>query len=93
MEIEGFEEEMVDELQERAKAALLSQALGDKKPDEDLLNMQGMNEELANKLVQSEVVTMEDLADLSVDELLDIVSMDESRATDLIMQARAPWFK
>jgi N utilization substance protein A len=93
LEIEGFEEEMVDELQERAKAALLSQALGDKKPAEDLLNMQGMNEELANKLVQSEVVTMEDLAELSVDELLDIVSMDESRATDLIMQARAPWFK
>jgi N utilization substance protein A len=93
LEIEGFEEEMVGELQERAKAALLSQALGDKKPAEDLLNMQGMNEELANKLVQSEVVTMEDLAELSVDELLDIVSMDESRATDLIMQARAPWFK
>ena len=93
LEIEGFEEEMVDELQERAKAALLSQALGDKKPAEDLLNMHGMNEELANKLVQSEVVTMEDLAELSVDELLDIVSMDESRATDLIMQARAPWFK
>ncbi len=36
LEIEGFEEEMVDELQERAKAALLSQALGDKKPAEDL---------------------------------------------------------
>jgi len=93
LEIEGFEEEMVDELQERAKAALLSQALGDKKPAEDLLNMQGMNEELANKLAQSEVVTMEDLAELSVDELLDIVSMDESQATSLIMQARAPWFE
>ena len=93
LEIEGFEEEMVDELQERAKAALLSQALVDKKPAEDLLNMQGMNEELANKLAQSEVVTMEDLAELSVDELLDIVSMDESQATDLIMQARAPWFE
>ena len=93
LEIEGFEEEMVDELQERAKAALLSQALGDKKPAEDLLGMQGMNEELAKKLAQSEVVTMEDLAELSVDELLDIVSMDEKRAMDLIMLARAPWFE
>ena len=93
LEIEGFEEEMVDELQERAKAALLSQALGDKEPAEDLLNMQGMNEELAKKLAESEVVTMEDLAELSVDELLDIVSMDEKQAMDLIMLARAPWFE
>ena len=93
LEIEGFEEDMVDELQERAKAALLSQALGDKKPAEDLLNMTGMNEDWANKLAQSDVVTMENLAELSVDELLDIVSMDEKLATDLIMQARAPWFE
>ena len=93
LEIEGFEEDMVDELQERAKAALLSQALVDKEPAQDLLDMQGMNEELAKKLAQSEIVTMEDLAELSVDELLDIATMDESQATDLIMQARAPWFE
>ena len=93
LEIEGFEEEMVDELQERAKAALLSQALGDKKPAQDLLSMQGMNEDLANKLAQSEVVSMENLAELSVDELLDIVTIDEKLATDLIIQARAPWFE
>ncbi len=93
LEIEGFEEEMVDELQERAKAALLLQVLGDKKPAEDLLNVEGMDEELANKLAQSDVVTMEDLAELSVEEMLDIVSIDESRAMDLIMKARAPWFE
>jgi len=93
LEIEGFEEDMVDELQERAKAALLLQALVDKEPAQDLLDMQGMNEELAKKLAQSEIVTMEDLAELSVDELLDIATMDESQATDLIMQARAPWFE
>ena len=93
LEIEGFDEEIVDELQERAKAVILSQALGGKKPAEDLLNMQGMDSELANKLAQNSVVTMENLAELSVDELLDIVAIDEKQATDLIMQARAPWFE
>lgn len=93
LEIEGFDEDVVDELQERAKAALLSEALGDKKPAEDLLNMPGMSEELAKQLAQSNIVTMENLAELSVDELLDIVPMDEEQATDLIMQARAPWFE
>lgn len=93
LEIEGFDEDVVDELQERAKAALVSKALGGKEPAEDLLNMQGMSEELAKQLAQSNVATMEDLAELSVDELLDIVPMDEEQATDLIMQARAPWFE
>lgn len=60
-----------------------------KKPAEDLLNMQGMNQELADKLAQNNIVTMENLAELSVDELLDIVAIDEKQATDLIMQARA----
>jgi N utilization substance protein A len=93
LEIEGFDEEVVDELQERAKAAVLSKVLGDKEPAEDLLNMQGMSQDLANQLAQNNIVTMEDLAELSVDELLDIVTMDEEQATDLIMQARAPWFE
>ncbi|WP_150467532.1 transcription termination factor NusA [Francisella sp. SYW-9] len=93
LEIEGFDEEVVNELQERAKAAVLSKALGDKEPAEDLLNMQGMSQDLANQLAQNNIVTMEDLAELSVDELLDIVTMDEEQATDLIMQARAPWFE
>lgn len=92
LEIEGFEEDVVDELQERAKAALLSKALGGE-PAEDLLNMQGMTEELANKLAQNNVTTMEELAELSVDELLEIVTIEEDKATDLIMQARAPWFE
>ncbi|ASG68824.1 transcription termination/antitermination protein NusA [Francisella halioticida] len=93
LEIEGFGEDVVDELQERAKAAVLSEALGDGEPAEDLLNMQGMNQDLANQLAQNNIVTMENLAELSVDELLDIVVMDEEQATDLIMQARAPWFE
>lgn len=93
LEIEGFDEEIVDELQERAKAVILSQALGGKKPAQDLLDMQGMSRDLAEQLAQNNIVTMEDLAELSVDELLDIVPMDEEQATDLIMQARAPWFE
>ncbi|AJC48297.1 transcription termination/antitermination protein NusA [Allofrancisella guangzhouensis] len=93
LEIEGFDEDIVNELQERAKAALLSQVLGNKKPAEDLLNMQGMQEDLAKQLAKANIVTMEDLAELSVDELLEIVNVDEQKATDLIMQARAPWFE
>ncbi|QIV95451.1 NusA antitermination factor [Allofrancisella inopinata] len=93
LEIEGFDEDIVNELQERAKTALLSQALGDKEPAEDLLNMQGMQEDLAKQLAKANIVTMEDLAELSVDELLEIVKVDEQKATDLIMQARAPWFE
>ncbi|ORU24024.1 transcription termination/antitermination protein NusA, partial [Francisella tularensis subsp. holarctica] len=93
LEIEGFDEEIVDELQERAKAVILSQALGGKKPAQDLLDMQGMSLDLAEQLAQNNIVTMEDLAELSVDELLDIVDIDEEQATNLIMQARAPWFE
>ncbi|AIT09491.1 transcription elongation factor NusA [Candidatus Francisella endociliophora] len=92
LEIEGFDEEVVDELQERAKAAVLSQALGGE-PAEDLLNMQGMTEEMAGELAKKGISTMEELAELSVDELLELVTIEEDKATDLIMQARAPWFE
>ena len=62
------------------------------KPAEDLLQMKGMDEELAGKLAASHIVTMEDLAEQAVDELLEIEGMDEKRAAELIMTARAPWF-
>ncbi|MBD5784440.1 helix-hairpin-helix domain-containing protein, partial [Francisella tularensis] len=86
LEIEGFDEEIVDELQERAKAVILSQDLGGKKPAQDLLDMQGMSLDLAEQLAQNNIVTMEDLAALSADELLDIVDIVEDQATNLIMQ-------
>ena len=97
--IEGFDEEIVNELRNRAKDALLTKAIaseeafGDAKPADDLLEMRTMTRELAFQLANSEVVTMEDLAELAVPELLDIVpDLSEDEAAQLIMIAREPWF-
>ncbi len=98
MDIEGFDEEIAEELRARAKDALLTMAiaseekLGDSDPADDLLNMDGMDRPLAFVLAARGVVTMEDLAEQSVDELMDIEEMTEERAAELIMTARAPWF-
>jgi len=97
LEIEEFDPEIVDALRSRAKEVLLTQALAseeslDKEPAEDLLNMDGMSRELAYQLASRDVVVMEDLAELSVDEMMEIEGMDEERAGQLIMTARAPWF-
>jgi len=59
---------------------------------DDLLNMEGMDNELALALSKIEVLSMEDLAEQSIDELMEIDGMDEERAGQLIMTARAPWF-
>lgn len=100
MAIEGFDEEIVQELRNRAKDTLLTKAiaseelLGDQRPAEDLLNMDGMEQTLAIRLASHEVVTREDLAELAVPDLLDIVDdLGEERAAELIMTARAPWFE
>ena len=97
LEVEEFDEDMVDELRGRARDVLLTRAivqesLGDSGPAEDLLNLDGMDPELAHTLASRGVVTQEDLAELAVDELMDIEGMDEDRAAALIMAARAPWF-
>ena len=97
--IEEFDQEIVEELRNRAKDALLTRAiakeevLGDVEPAEDLLNMDGMEQSLAYQLASRGVVTMEDLAEQSIDELMEIDDMDEERAGQLIMTARAPWFE
>jgi N utilization substance protein A len=66
--------------------------LGDAEPAEDLLTMEGMDEALAFELAGRGVITMEDLAEQAVDDLLEIDGMDAERAGALIMTARAPWF-
>ncbi len=98
--IDGFDEEIVQELRNRAKDALLTKAiageelLGEKEPAEDLLDMEGMERRLAYELASHDVITMEDLAELAVPDLLEIVpEIDEEIAGTLIMTARAPWFK
>ncbi len=98
LEIEEFDEELVTELKSRAKDVLLINAIVSEEkietahPEQDLLSMQGMTEELAHLLASKGIVCMEDLAELSVDDLLDITDMDEQQAAKLIMTAREPWF-
>lgn len=97
--IEGFDAEIAEELRARAKDALLTNALASEeelsnaKPAEDLLTMEGMDQTLAYKLAASGIVTMEDLAEQSIDDLLDIENLDPERAGELILTARAPWFE
>jgi transcription termination/antitermination protein NusA len=97
--IDGFDEEIVHELRNRAKDALLTRAianeekLGDVEPAEDLLSMEDMDKELAYRLARHGIVTREDLAEQSIADLLDVEAMDEQRAADLIMKARAHWFE
>lgn len=96
--IEEFDEEIVDELRARANDALLTQALAseekveDLMPAEDLLNMEGMDEDTAMTLARKKVRTMDDLAELAVDDLVEFTGMQEERAGQLIMKAREPWF-
>jgi N utilization substance protein A len=94
MAIEGFDTDIVNELRDRAQTALLSQAISQDShlPAEDLLHMDGMDDELAFKLASGGVCTMEDLAEQAVDELIEMTGIDETRAASLIMTARAPWF-
>ncbi|HNG51627.1 MAG TPA: transcription termination factor NusA, partial [Plasticicumulans sp.] len=98
LEVEEFDQEIVDELRARARDALLTRAIaaeeqvGDAEPAEDLRRMEGMDEDLAFLLAGKGVRTQEDLAELSVDDLIDMADIDEARAAQLIMTARAPWF-
>jgi N utilization substance protein A len=95
--IREFDEEVVTQLRDRAKDVLLTRAIAseeslDEEPAADLLGMDGMDEALAFNLARNGVVTMEDLAEQSVDELTEITGLDEERAARLIMKAREPWF-
>lgn len=96
--VDGFDVDIAEELRARAKDALLTQAiaseeqLGSNEPAKDLLEMEGMDRQLAYILASRSVITMEDLAEQGVDDLMDIPDMTEERAGELIMTARAPWF-
>ncbi|MCW9025068.1 MAG: transcription termination factor NusA [Gammaproteobacteria bacterium] len=98
LQIEEFDEDIVEELRGRAKDVLLTRAISSEEeltsvePAEDLLKMDGMDADLAYKLAHIGIVTMEDLAEQSVDELLEVDELDEDKAAKLIMTAREPWF-
>ncbi len=96
--IEGFDEDIVEELRKRSNDVLLTKALTSEeeldqtKPADDLLNMDGMDKHLAYVFASRGIITMEDLAEQSIDEIIDIEELDEERAAALIMKAREPWF-
>ncbi len=96
--IEEFDEDIVRELQARARDVLLAREIaseegGGAAPAEDLLMLEGMDRELAYALASKGVVTREDLAEQAIDDLIEITEIDRERAGDLIMKARAIWFE
>ena len=93
-EIEEFDATMVEELQERAADAQLVQALGDADASEVLTSVEGVDADLADALIEAEITTVGDLAELSIDELLEIQVMDKEKASSVIMTARENegWF-
>ena len=95
-EIEAFDEDTIEELRKRARAALLTEAIakeeGVDEASADLLGMDGMDEATAHLLASKGIATMDALAELAVDELVELTAMDAERAKTLIMTARAPWF-
>ena len=96
LEIDSFDEDTVNELRRRARDALVTDAIKSEETIEtaadDLLAMEGMDEATAHLLATKGVRTMEDLADLAIDELTEMTGMEADRAKQLIMTARAPWF-
>ena len=95
LSIDGFDESLVETLRARARDVLLTAALtGDesREPADDLLTLEGMTPGLAYQLADRGICTMDDLAELSVDELTETEGVDQAAAAALIMKAREPWF-
>jgi len=96
MEIEQFDEETVNELRSRARNALLMEAIASEEKVEevasDLQSLEGMDSQTARLLASKGITTQEELAELAVDDLVELTEMDVERAKTLIMAARAPWF-
>jgi len=96
MEIDAFDQNIVNELRSRARNALLVQAIASEESldgvDPELLRLEGMDSQLAAKLAKGGIKARDELADLAVDELAELTGLDEERAKKLIMAARAHWF-
>jgi N utilization substance protein A len=96
LEIEAFDEATVNELRDRARNVLLTEAIVDEEQLEhvadDMLELEGMDKSLAAKLARQNVLTRDDLADLATDELMELTGIEEERAKALITSARAHWF-
>jgi len=97
LEIEAFDEDTVNELRNRARNVLLTEAIVTEEQlegvEESLLGLDGMDKSLAARLASGGVKTLDDLADLAVDELTDMTGIDADRAKQLITNARSHWFE
>jgi len=97
LEIEAFDEDTVNELRNRARNVLLTEAIATEerieKTADDLLSLEGMDRDLAARLADIGVRTRDELAELAVDELVEATGIDDTRARDLIVKARAHWFE
>ena len=97
--IEEFDENIVNELRNRARDVLLTQAIASEEtiegaePAQDLLDLEGMDDELAAELARHGIVTREDLAEQAVDDLGEVEGLDPERAGALILAARKHWFE
>ena len=95
LEIEAFDEDTIKELRTRARNALLTEAIAQEErvqTAQNLLEVQGITPELVAKLAEKEVLTLDDLAELSTDELSEITGLSDEEASQMIMHARAHWF-
>ena len=96
LEIESLDEKTVNELRNRARNMLLTEAIVSEENvenmAEDLRSLEGMDNDTARELAARGIKTQENLADLAVDDLVEMIEIDTERAKELIMTARAPWF-
>ena len=99
LSIDGLDEDTVEVLRSRAKDVLTTRALAseesleDAKPTEQLLALEGLDTHTAYVIASKGVTTLDDLAELGVDDLLEIAQMTEDKAAELIMAARnIVWF-
>ena len=97
LDIEGFDEDLVNELRSRSRDALLTQAIAKEEQVENsveaLQDLEGMTPEIARALASNGIATRDDLAELAVDELVEMTGIDQEAAKQLIMTARAHWFE
>ena len=95
LEIDAFDEEIVEELRNRARAAILTEAISQEEKAgkvQDLFSVEGMTTALAAQLADHDITTRDDLADLAVDELMDMSTLKEADAKAIIIKAREHWF-
>ena len=94
--IEGFDEEIVETLRNRARDAILTMTIAAEEKlgevSEDMRNLDGVDSDMLRKLAEAGVTQRDDLAELSVDELVEITGVDEEEAKKVILAAREHWF-